>query len=443
MLVLLAGGGSYLALARGSSSSARAIHRRPARALHHAASRPRPPQPRLAPSLPPTPSPALSALRRSLLAGLRAVGPASGAVVFDLSDDQLLFDLRGGVARPPASVEKLYTSAAVLDRLGPRATLPTTVLGSGRLGPGGAWEGSLYLRGGGDPTFGDGTFNRLYERGYGPTAAQLARQLVARGIRRVTGRLYGDESLFSTERGGMLTNLAPDIPDFGGELSALTYDHGQTVGSRTPAAFAAREMAATLSQMGVKVRAARVTQATPPGAQQLAIVHSPPIETLLTLMNVPSDDLFAEMLTEQLGVRFGAGGSIAAGARVISATIAADYGLHPRILDGSGLDRADRTSPLQVLALLRELWGTPTGRLLYRTLPVVGVSGTVAGIAVKTAAAGRCVAKTGTLNGVSNLAGYCHALDGHELAFVMLVDGPPNWTALAEIGKMVAAVARY
>jgi D-alanyl-D-alanine carboxypeptidase/D-alanyl-D-alanine-endopeptidase (penicillin-binding protein 4) len=396
---------------------------------------------------PPAPTPQLLHLRAQLdrLFANAGGGPGSGsgALVYDLTAKQPLFSLDAGVGRPPASVEKLYTTAAVLDRLGPAARLSTSILATGALGAGGVWHGNLYLRGGGDPTFGDGTFNRLYERGYGPTAAQLAQQLLARGIRRVTGRLYGDESLFSTERGGMLTSLAPDIPDFGGELSALTYDHGQTVGSRTPAAFAAREVAATLSQMGVRVRASRLTRTTPPGAQPLASVHSPPIEDLLALMNVPSDDLFAEMLTEQLGVRFGAGGSIASGARVIAATIAADYGLHPLIFDGSGLDRADRSSPLQVLSLLRELWGTPTGKLLYQTLPVVGVNGTVAGIADRTAAAGHCAAKTGTLDGVSNLAGYCHARDGHELAFVMMVVGPPNWSALAEIGKMVAAVARY
>ena len=44
---------------------------------------------------------------------------------------------------------------------------------------------------------------------------------------------------------------------------------------------------------------------------------------MLKLMDVPSDDFFAEMLTKQLGVRFGGGGSISAGAQVISEEIAA------------------------------------------------------------------------------------------------------------------------
>ena len=44
----------------------------------------------------------------------------------------------------------------------------------------------------------------------------------------MTGQLIGDESLFDSRRGGPPTGFAPDIPDFGGQLSALTYDHGAT-----------------------------------------------------------------------------------------------------------------------------------------------------------------------------------------------------------------------
>jgi D-alanyl-D-alanine carboxypeptidase/D-alanyl-D-alanine-endopeptidase (penicillin-binding protein 4) len=446
-LALAGGLAVWLLLGLGTQRSPALAARAGAHARHRAsAGVPRAPARALlapAPLAPAPPSPALARLARALRAQLQHIGGASGAVVADLSRGQLLFDVRGQLARPPASVEKLYTSVAVLRLLGPAARLATTVLGTGHLGADGVWDGSLYLRGGGDPTFGDGTFNRLYEGGYGPTAAQLARQLLAHGIRRVTGKLYGDESLLSSERGGMLTDLRPDIPDFGGELSALTYDHGQTGSCTSPAAFAARELAATLRAMGVRVRAARWARRTPTGAVPLAVVHSPPIEVLLRLMNVPSDDLFAELLDEQLGLRFGEGGTIAAGARVVARVISSAYGLRPTILDGSGLDRSDRSSPLEVVQFLRELWGTQTGRLLYATLPVVGREGTVQAIAAATAAAGRCAAKTGTLAGVSNLAGYCAARGGDELAFAIFIDGPPNWVALRAIGRMVAAIARY
>jgi D-alanyl-D-alanine carboxypeptidase/D-alanyl-D-alanine-endopeptidase (penicillin-binding protein 4) len=388
---------------------------------------------------------ALTALRRALRAALSKAGPNAGAAVYDLTAHRTLFDARGGIAHPPASVEKLYTTAAVLRTLGPGTTLQTQVLGTGHLGRHGVWHGNLYFKGGGDPTLGDGAFNQSYELGFGPTGSQMAAQIASHGIRRVTGRLFGDESLFDHKRGGLMTNYAPDIPDFGGELSALTYDHGSTIGTpNQPAAFAARQLAAAMRTAHITVRASKPTAITPVDAQPLATVSSPPMQVLLRLMDVPSDDFFAELLTKQLGVRFGDGvGSIAAGAQVISDTIAADYGIHPRIRDGSGLSRNDRSSPDQVVTLLSELWRTPTGDIVYASLPVVGRSGTVQSIALKTAAVGRCSAKTGTLTDVTNLAGYCHSRGEHALAFAVFIDGPPNYIALALEGQVVAAIARY
>lgn len=193
---------------------------------------------------------------------------------------------------------------------------------------------------------------------------------------------------------------------------------------------------------GIQAVASRSTAATPSGAETLATVSSPPMSTMLRLMDVPSDDFFAEMLAKQLGVRFGGTGTTAAGAKVIRSVLAT-YGLHPRIVDGSGLSRSDRSSGSQIVTLLRSLWGTSVGRVLDAALPVVGVSGTVTQIGGRTPAQGRCSAKTGTLNDVTNLAGYCHAHDGHTLAFVLLLDGPQNWQAIPMLTAMVGAIARY
>ena len=164
---------------------------------------------------------------------------------------------------------------------------------------------------------------------------------------------------------------------------------------------------------------------------------------MLRLMDVPSDDLFAELLTKQLGVLFGRGGTIADGARVIAQTITDAYGLHPKIVDGSGLSRADRSSPLDVVELLRAAWGTRVGHQLVAALPTVGKEGTVAGIGVKTPASGNCIAKTGTLNNVTNLAGYCRARNHHMLAFAFFVDGPWNGAADVLESRMIGAAAGY
>jgi D-alanyl-D-alanine carboxypeptidase/D-alanyl-D-alanine-endopeptidase (penicillin-binding protein 4) len=331
---------------------------------------------------------------------------------------------------------------ALLDRLGPEARLTTAVLGTGRQGRRGVWHGNLYLRGAGDPTFGDGTFNQAWNGGQGPTASQLVTQLNARGIRRVTGRVIGDPTLFDSAPGGPNSGFAPDIPDIGGELSGLAYDHGAAMGGLSPGAFAARELALTMRHAHMTARARRATAPTPDNAKQLAAVSSPTLLAMLGLMNVRSDDFFAEMLTKLLGARFGHGGTTAAGSRVIRRAVAR-YGLDPRIEDGSGLSRADRTSPEQVVSLLRRLWHTSVGRELDSTLPVVGVSGTTARIGLRTRAQGRCIAKTGTLDGVTNLAGICHSDGGQMLAFALFLDGPTLDQARSLLTHMVGAIASY
>jgi D-alanyl-D-alanine carboxypeptidase/D-alanyl-D-alanine-endopeptidase (penicillin-binding protein 4) len=390
----------------------------------------------------PTLPPGQLALERAIAAPLRAAGPNSGAVVYDITSGKLLFSLRANLKRPPASVEKLYTTVAALTEFGFSARIHTFVLGAGHLGPGGVWHGDLFLRGGGDPTLGDGAFNRTWEQGYGPTAVELVRQLQAHGITRVTGSVIGDASLFDDVRGGPSSGGAPDIPDLGGELSALAYDHGATMGKLSPGAFAARELVLTMRGAKIKAKAATFTAKAPPGAPKLATVTSPPMSVLVRLMDVPSDDFFAEMLTKLLGSRTGTGGTTEAGAQVI-ASAAAEFGVHPKIVDGSGLSRGDGSSPLEVVDLLRSVYLTPTGQALRDSLPVVGVSGTTRRIGVHTAAQGKCVAKTGTLNYVTNLAGYCQSRGGHTLAFALFLDGPSNETAIQLLTRMVGPIARY
>ncbi len=372
------------------------------------------------------------------------LGTRVGVLAIDLSHgDQVLYSDNAGIGRAPASVEKLYTSLAVLKLLGPDARLHTDVLGTGHLGPGGVWHGNLYLRGDGDPTFGDGGWNRAFETGYGGTPSELVAQLRRQGIHRVTGAVYADASRFDTAEGGPATDNKPDLPDYGGELSALVFDHGATGAGEGPAVFAAREFVITMRAQGIKTGFAHHMTDTPPGARVLAQITSPPMTTLLKLMDVPSDDLFADLLTKQLGYHVFHRGTLRSGALLIKQVLTEDFGLHPRLFDGSGLDQADRSSPAQVVSLLRQLWRTADGDILWNSLPIVGRTGTVQGIGEGTAAVGRCVAKTGTLNYVTNLAGYCNAKGGDTVAFTVMIDGPGNWTSIVALTRIVGALAAY
>jgi serine-type D-Ala-D-Ala carboxypeptidase/endopeptidase (penicillin-binding protein 4) len=380
---------------------------------------------------------------------LALAGTADGAYVYDLTAKQAIFSERATAMRPPASVEKLYTATAALERFGADARLTTTVFGVGRLAPGGVWEGNLYLHGGGDPTFGSSAFIAAHYGGVGASVSTLVSELVhTQGIRRITGSIEGDESYFDALRGEPSSDYAPD-PFLEGTLSALAFNRGEEghedspPSPHAPAAYAARELWAGLKAAGVRIGGSHGAATTPAGAIPLAQVQSPTIAQLLGLMLPPSDNFFAETLVKDLGAQFGGAGTTAAGAAVVSQTISSLLDIHPHVVDGSGLSPADETSPYQVADLLVELEPTPIGQVLREHLAVAGRTGTLAERMRDTGAAGHCEGKTGTLTGVSNLVGYCQAADGHMLAFAIFTDGIPTETAHTFQDHMAITVADY
>ncbi len=388
----------------------------------------------------------LAELQADFAHQLALAGPADGAYVYDLTSKQTLFSERATAMRPPASVEKLYTATTALAKMGASTRLTTSVYGVGRMAPGGVWEGSLYLRGGGDPTFGTSGFVRSHYGGVGTSVSSLVAQLVQTDhILRVTGSIEGDESYFDALRGEPSSNYAWD-PFLEGTLSALAFNRGET-GSQhvahAPAAFAARALRNALKAAGVIVQGHSGAASTPAGAVALAQVQSPTIAQLLGLMLPPSDNFFAETLLKDLGARYGGAGTTAAGAAVVRSTMSTLLGIHPQVLDGSGLSEADRTSPYQVADLLVGLASTPIGAVLREHMAVAGRTGTLELRMRETGAAGRCQGKTGTLTGVSNLVGYCQAADGHTLAFAIFTDNIPIETAHTFQDHMAITVADY
>jgi len=388
----------------------------------------------------------LAELQSDMSHQLALAGPADGAYVYDLTAKQALFSERATTMRPPASVEKLYTATTALEQMGPSARLATSVLGVGHLAAGGVWEGSLYLRGGGDPTFGSTSFIDRHYGGVGASLSTLVSQLVhTDGIHSITGSVEGDESYFDSLRGEPSSDYAWD-PFLEGTLSALAFNRGESGSERgphAPAAFAARALWGALKARGVSIRGSSGAASTPAGAMQLAQAQSPTVTQLLGLMLPPSDNFFAETLVKDLGALYGGAGTTAAGAAVVSKAMAAVFGIHPHVVDGSGLSEADKTSPYQVADLLVGLAATPFGAVLRDSLAIAGHTGTLELRMRGTRASGNCQGKTGTLTGVSNLVGYCQAADGHTLAFAIFNDGIPTEAAHTFQDNMVITAADY
>ena len=60
-----------------------------------------------------------------------------------------------------------------------------------------------------------------------------------------------------------------------------------------------------------------------------------------------------------------------------------------------------------------------------------------------TRASGRCRAKTGTLAGVTALAGYCRAPDGDPITFALLMNGINVWRGRHAQDRVASLLASY
>ena len=151
---------------------------------------------------------------------LHLAGRYSGAYVYDLTAKQALFSERATHAAPAGIGREAVhgddgtrADGTVGD---PRRRLCSA---AGSIAAGGVWEGNLYLRGGGDPTFGSTAFIRGHYGGEGASVTALATELVkVDGIHEVVGSVVGDESYFDSLRGEPSSDYAPD-PFLEGTLS--------------------------------------------------------------------------------------------------------------------------------------------------------------------------------------------------------------------------------
>jgi D-alanyl-D-alanine carboxypeptidase/D-alanyl-D-alanine-endopeptidase (penicillin-binding protein 4) len=173
----------------------------------------------------------------------------------------------------------------------------------------------------------------------------------------------------------------------------------------------------------------------------LAAVESPPMGTLITATNRPSNNFFAEMLLKRLAASKKRKGTTRRGVRKVE-KFANTVGSDIQMEDGSGLSRDNRASPKQVGHLLAAM-NRSSDHLVYRhSLPLAGHQGTVAHRMNGTAADGNCRTKTGTLIDVSALSGYCHA--GHGIvAFSILMNSVNVSVAQKAQDKMAALIAQY
>lgn len=337
----------------------------------------------------------------SLIANSRTLRTSQlGLMVYDLTADSALYTYNHRQTMRPASTMKLVTAIATIERLGGSYQYRTTLYYTGRIADH-TLTGDIYCVGGMDPRFNTDDLMAFVES---------VRQL---GVDTVRGRIVADRSFKEEELLGEGWCWDDDNP----VLTPLLLNRKDNFVER---------LAQRLADSGAVVEVELATGQLPNGATRLCQrTHS--IEQVLHKMMKESDNLYAEATFFQLAAAEGQRPAKAKSATNAIKRLIQKVGLAPsnyRIADGSGLSLYNYVSSELMTRLLRYAWRNKNiSDCLLPTLPIAGVDGTLQGRMKKTSAEGNVHAKTGTLTGISSLAGYCTAPNGHDLCFAIINQG--------------------
>ncbi|TQJ49357.1 D-alanyl-D-alanine carboxypeptidase/D-alanyl-D-alanine-endopeptidase [Phycicoccus sp. SLBN-51] len=400
--------------------------------------------------------PAPTVLRRELARELAdpALGRSIGVTVRDAFTGAHLLDVDAARARVPASTAKILTALAVGVTLDPTSTLPTRVV-QGRS------PSEVVLVAGGDTLLAPGKGNPTAvagRAGLADLATQVATALQAAGTGKVTVRLdmryaAGPRYAPGWSMADVYAGYTQGVSMLGLASQRPTPGHPSPLRSEdaTLAAFvtALRKAGITATAAPEGARAA----AAAPQATELGRVESAPVGDVLALALDDSDNALTESLARQATVKAGGAATFGAAVTFVHRTV---QGLGVdltgvRLKDTCGLT-SGQAVPARVLGDVLALGASgtvPSMRDTLSHLPVAGLDGTLHdrfGGQRSRSAAGIARAKTGTLTGVSSLAGTVVDRDGRVLTFVVMADKVPGsfagtLGARAALDRFVAALA--
>lgn len=323
-----------------------------------------------------------------------------GLMVYDLSDDSVLYSFGAKQTLRPASTMKLLTAVTAIDLLGSEYRLNTSLRYQGAIKDS-VLTGDLICVGSMDPMFDANDMRAFVE------------SVRALGVDTIRGRLVAAPSFKEEELLGEGWCWDDDNP----QLSSLLVerkDEFMTV------------FASMLREAGIVVEAPIITAPYSKDALMLC-VRSHQLKEILIPMLKESDNLYAESVFYHIAASQGARPAKASHARQLvkkELSKAGVTGVPYKIADGSGLSLYNYVTPeLMVKLLCYAYRHTNIFMQLYPALPIAGQDGTLKKRMMNTSANGKVKAKTGTVTGVSSLAGYLTSANGHVLAFCILNQG--------------------
>jgi D-alanyl-D-alanine carboxypeptidase/D-alanyl-D-alanine-endopeptidase (penicillin-binding protein 4) len=411
-----------------------------------------PPEPQavLGPLPADAPLPTTAGLTGALNVAAEAMPGTFTGIVVDPATGKALWERTPEVALVPGSTGKLLTASAALLTLNPTDTFVTRVVQ-------GPEPGTVVLVGGGDPTL---TTLPVGQNSVYPDAPRLSdlaaavRKVAPGPITRVlvdTSRYRGPTMAEGWDpadvAGGNITPIEPLMVD-GGRINPKLED-----GPRVPdpALAAGRALAQDLGAGPSDVAEGAATS----GAKVLGSVRSAPVAELIEQMLRDSDNVLAEIFSREVAIARDGDPTFTGGVQQTVAALA-QAGFDPSgavMHDGSGLSTEDRV-PARLLGQLLGAAAAPAEkpgdteflRPIVSGLPVAGGDGTLQDRFPRGATSGPgrgfVRAKTGTLTGVSSLAGIVTDVDGRLLVFALMSNGGSPATIRPKLDAMAAQLSR-
>ncbi|MDX2272104.1 MAG: D-alanyl-D-alanine carboxypeptidase [Cyanobacteriota bacterium] len=316
--------------------------------------------------------------------------PTTQQGIWIQANDQVLVDHQGRIPLPAASLTKVATSLASLVSLGSDYRFITTLSANGSVAKG-VLQGDLLVQGSADPFF-------VWE-----DAIAVGNALNQLGIRQVTGNLVVVGSFYM--------NFFPDPKKSGSLLQQGL--NSQLWPPEAAAQF--QTLPSSTPRPQVEILGSVQWAASPQKAARPLLQHaSLPLVELVKRMNLYSNNLMADMLADHLG-----------GAAAVAQIVAQQTGLPTdeiQLVNGSGLGVDNRLSARAAVALFLALDRYLTAHDLT-VADGFAVVGQDEGVLEKRLLPALLVAKSGTLNGVSTLAGALPTQNQGILWFAILNQG--------------------
>lgn len=323
-----------------------------------------------------------------------------GIIVYDLTADSILYKVNERQAMRPASTMKLVTAITALDRLGGSYQFRTQLYYTGTI-ENHTLNGDLYCVGGFDPAFNNDDMRAFVE------------SIQRMGVDTIRGRIVADKSMKDADLLGEGWCWDDDNP----KLSPLSYGRDIEFLERF-----VHELIDCDVVLDVRMTESRLPDDAFPICTRF---HT--MDQILQRMMKKSDNFYAEAMFYQLGAATGHRPATAKhSAQVVKQLIQkVGNGKNPyRVADGSGLSLYNYVTPELEMRLLRYAYrNSNIYQHLLPSLPIAGVDGTLNTRMKGTFAEENVKAKTGTVTGISALAGYCTSANGHLLCFSIINQG--------------------